>query len=91
MGDVHIGHGCVIGTQALVLYDLPPFSLAVGNPAHVVKRYSFKHQAWINVDALNEDDLAENPDAEAYLSMLEANHPMVNMPWIATGADRGSF
>ncbi len=34
---VTIGDGCVIGAGAVVTKDIPPYSLAVGNPARVVR------------------------------------------------------
>jgi len=34
---VTIGDGCTIGTGAIVTKDVPPYSVAVGNPARVVK------------------------------------------------------
>ncbi len=34
---VNIGDGCVIGAGAVVAKDLPPYSIAVGNPAKVVR------------------------------------------------------
>ena len=34
---VTIGEGCVIGACAVVTKDVPPYSVAVGNPARVVK------------------------------------------------------
>jgi acetyltransferase-like isoleucine patch superfamily enzyme len=41
IGDITIGHGSVIGADALVNKSIPPFSLAVGSPAKIIKRYSF--------------------------------------------------
>jgi acetyltransferase-like isoleucine patch superfamily enzyme len=36
---VHIGQGAVIAAGAVVTKDIPPYSLAAGNPAQVVKTY----------------------------------------------------
>lgn len=38
LGNVTIGHDSVIGANAVVVSDVPPFSLAVGVPAKVIKR-----------------------------------------------------
>lgn len=37
MGGVKIGNGAVIGAGAVVAKDIPPYAIAVGNPARVVK------------------------------------------------------
>jgi phosphonate metabolism protein (transferase hexapeptide repeat family) len=37
MGGVTIGNGAVIGSGAIVTKDIPPFAIAVGNPAKVIK------------------------------------------------------
>lgn len=37
MGGVKIGNGAVIGANAVVAKDVPPYAIAVGNPARVVK------------------------------------------------------
>ena len=37
MPGVRIGRGTVVGTGSVVTRDLPPYSLAVGNPARVVR------------------------------------------------------
>ena len=37
MGGVKIGNGAVIGAKAVVAKDIPPYAVAVGNPARVVK------------------------------------------------------
>ena len=38
LGDVVVGRGSVIGASSVVLADVPPYSVAVGAPARVVKR-----------------------------------------------------
>ena len=35
---VHIGDGCIIGANAVVGSDLPPYSVAAGNPAKVIRK-----------------------------------------------------
>lgn len=37
MPGVTIGRGCVIGAGSIVTKDIPPYSLAVGNPCHVIR------------------------------------------------------
>ena len=38
LGDVNVGHDSVIGANAVVVSDVPPYSTAVGIPARVIKR-----------------------------------------------------
>jgi serine O-acetyltransferase len=37
LGDVHVGHDSVIGANAVVTRDVPPYAVAVGVPARVVR------------------------------------------------------
>lgn len=39
-GGVTIGNGVVIGANAIVTHDIPDYSVAVGNPARVIKMIS---------------------------------------------------
>lgn len=34
---VQIGEGCIIAANSVVTHDIPPFSMAAGNPARVIK------------------------------------------------------
>lgn len=44
-----IGKHCIIGANSLVNSEIPDYSVAVGNPARVIKRYNFDTKAWEKV------------------------------------------
>ena len=46
---VKVGDHSVVGTGSTVVEDVPPYSVVVGNPARVVKRYNFKTEQWERV------------------------------------------
>ena len=41
LDGVHIGEGAVVGAASVVTHDIPARSIAVGNPARVIKQRSF--------------------------------------------------
>ena len=41
-----IGKHCVIGANAVVTKDIPDYSVAVGAPAYIIKRYDEINQIW---------------------------------------------
>lgn len=45
----NIGKHCVIGANSVVTKDIPDYSIAVGAPARVIKRYCFDKKEWIKV------------------------------------------
>lgn len=46
MPGVSIGKGCVIGAHSIVNKSIPDYSIAVGSPAKVVKKYNFEVNRW---------------------------------------------
>lgn len=42
-----IGKNSVIGANSIVINDIPDYSVAVGMPAKVIKRYDFESKQWI--------------------------------------------
>lgn len=46
---VTIGRHCIIGGGSVVTKDIPPYSVAVGNPAKVIKKYNSQTKAWEKV------------------------------------------
>ncbi|MEQ1624381.1 MAG: acyltransferase [Sediminibacterium sp.] len=46
---VRIGKHSVVAAGAVVTKDIPPYSVAVGNPAKVLKQYNFESKEWERV------------------------------------------
>ncbi len=46
---VTIGKHSVIAAGAVVTKNIPPYSIAVGNPARVIKQYDFNQNKWVKV------------------------------------------
>ncbi len=46
---VTIGEGTIIGTMSVVNKDIPPFSIAVGSPAKVIKKYNHELKKWLTI------------------------------------------
>lgn len=44
-----VGKHSIIGANSVVLRDVPDYSVAVGNPARVIKRYDFDGKCWVKV------------------------------------------
>lgn len=43
----HVGKNCVIGANAVVTSDIPDYSVAVGVPAVVIKRFDQHSKEWV--------------------------------------------
>jgi len=69
IGNISIGHGCVIGAGAVVRADVPPFSLVVGNPARVIKRFDFSRNRWIKWP---DSSYVEGPSETDYVAHLQS-------------------
>ncbi len=81
MSGVTIGDGAVIGAHAVVASDVPPYAVAVGNPARVVK-YRFtpgvirrlsavRWWDWLDTDVIDAVGLLSSPDIEGFLQYAE--------------------
>lgn len=46
----NIGRHCVIGANSVVTKDIPDYSVAVGSPAKIIKRYCFERNEWLKTD-----------------------------------------
>lgn len=47
---VTVGEGSIIGSNSVVSKSIPPYSIAVGVPAKVVKQYDFELRKWVKCD-----------------------------------------
>jgi acetyltransferase-like isoleucine patch superfamily enzyme len=46
LSGVTIGEGSIIGAMSVVNKDIPPFTIAVGSPAKVIKKYNHSTKKW---------------------------------------------
>lgn len=81
LDGVNIGNGAVIGARSVVAKNVPPYAVAVGNPARVV-HYRFDNQtiqrllavAWWDWDSTRIEEartLLEAEDPHAFLAFAE--------------------
>ena len=49
VAGVEIGERCQIGAGSVVTKNIPPYSVAVGNPARVIKRYDPENKTWVKI------------------------------------------
>jgi len=47
---VTIGKHCIVAAGSVVTKPIPPYSVAVGNPARVIRTYDSASGAWVKVD-----------------------------------------
>jgi acetyltransferase-like isoleucine patch superfamily enzyme len=47
---IKIGKHCVVAAGSVVTKDIPPFSVAAGNPARVIKRYDEGSKEWVRAE-----------------------------------------
>ena len=52
LSGVHIGRHSVVAARAVVTKDVPPFCVVAGNPAKIIKQYSFETSRWERVREL---------------------------------------
>ena len=49
MPGVTLGKNSVVGASSVVVKSVPDYSVAVGIPARVIKKYDFKKKQWIKI------------------------------------------
>ena len=46
LAGITIGKHSVIGAGSIIIRDIPPYSIVVGNPGKIIKQYNFSSQEW---------------------------------------------
>lgn len=46
MPGVTVGKGSIIGANSVVTKDIPPYTIAVGQPAKPIKRFNWSNKSW---------------------------------------------
>ena len=46
---ITIESSCIVGANSVVTKSIPPYSIAVGIPAKVIKKFDFDSQKWISI------------------------------------------
>ena len=45
LSSVNIGKGAIIGANSVVTHDVPPYCVAAGNPAIIIKKIKLQHES----------------------------------------------
>ena len=75
LADSKIGHGSIIGAGSVIRGNIPPFSVVVGNPGRVVKRFDPTQSAWVKANEFRTEHEDQLPDENNYQLELEKKFP----------------
>lgn len=89
IGNVTIGYGSIVGAGALVNKDIPPFSIAVGNPCKVIKRFDFNTNQWVSIHNYHEN--THIISEEEYKAKLQLNCSTIHIPLQAASRQFGDM
>lgn len=45
-----IGKGCIIGANSVIIGEIPDYTIAVGSPAKIIKKYNFESNMWEKIE-----------------------------------------
>lgn len=90
VGNITIGHGSIIGAGSVVTKDIPPFSIAVGNPAKVIKKFNFALSEWIKFDSDNITSSTYDSE-DVYLDYLKNNFDKLKIDYHSSTSKFGDI
>lgn len=92
IGSVKIGHGSIIGANSVVLKDVPPFCILVGNPGKIIKRFSFVTLTWVKIEEITtQHDITNFPNENEYLLSLNSNNNCLSLAHHSASFDFGDL
>ncbi len=91
LDGVEIGHGCVIGAGTVVNRNIPPFSVVVGSPARIIKRFDMDTKVWINADCFLDEMQQLFPNEADYVNILRRQCPDIGRQYYASSKSFGDL
>lgn len=89
LASVTIGYGSIVGAATVVTKDVPPYSIVVGNPGRVVKRYSPSKQGWVRLEDWDPAEVL--PEESSYLEALRREYPTLRGPLVGSARSFGDY
>jgi acetyltransferase-like isoleucine patch superfamily enzyme len=89
--NVKIGYGSIIGASTVVNRDIPPFSVIVGNPYRILKRFDMQSQTWVSTQEYPVDGDQYLPSEFEYLEILNKTKFNMKDLWIASSKAFGDI
>lgn len=88
LGNVNIGHGSIIGANSVITKDVPPFSIAVGNPFKIIKRFDFSKNEWVCSEKTTESKYF---DEDVYSKYINDNFEESSLSYHASSSQFGNI
>jgi acetyltransferase-like isoleucine patch superfamily enzyme len=80
LSGVNIGKGAIVGAGAVITKDIPPYAVAVGNPAKIIK-YRFSKDIINKIDNINLSDIPVDiicNNFDFFYENIEDNSKVIN-------------
>lgn len=75
-----IGYGCIIGANTTIRGVIPPFSMVVGNPHKIIRRFDIKSLGWVKVETYDANNDHHLIPEDEYVSRLQNDYDTLAGP-----------